>query len=100
MRGILAEAGFVDLDFEPVDQHMLLGGGGGLDAAVGFLLQLGPTRSVLAEADAATVEKATAAVREALEAYMTDEGVRMPSAAWIVRARRPTTARDEAASAQ
>jgi SAM-dependent methyltransferase len=87
--GILARAGFVDVAFEDV-RTMLGIGGGGLDAAVDFIVcGIGPTSAALRDADPAVRPKVAAAVREALAPFVTRAGVRMPAAAWIVTGRRP-----------
>jgi hypothetical protein len=71
-----------------VVETLRLGGGGGLDTTVDFLLQMGPTAAALRESpDPTLVPRVTAAVREALAPYVTDDGVRMSSASWIVTAR-------------
>jgi SAM-dependent methyltransferase len=88
VRGILERAGFADIAVEPFRTALTLGGGGGLDAAVEFLLQLGPTASALRDADPALRPTVTAAVREALAPFVTPAGPRLGAAAWIVTARR------------
>jgi SAM-dependent methyltransferase len=87
VRGILAGAGFEDVQLEPIRETLTVGGTGSLDEAVDFLLQIGPTGRILRESDPALTPKVAASVREALEPFHTDKGLRMPSAAWIVTAR-------------
>ena len=89
VRRILTGAGFTDLGFESVTETLTVGGGAGIDATITFLLQLGPTAAVLREVDDATRVKVRSAMRDALTPYLTADGVRMGSAAWIVTARRP-----------
>jgi SAM-dependent methyltransferase len=85
---ILRQAGFADIDFADVQQTLTLGGGGGVDAAVRLLLEgVGPTSAVLREAEPAVRERVTTAVRAALAPFADADGVRMPSAAWVVSAR-------------
>lgn len=60
-------------------------GGFDLDGAVNLALNVGPLGGALRENPAAT-DKVTGAVREALAPYATPDGVRMPSAVWIVSA--------------
>jgi len=86
---ILTGAGFTDVGFEDVRRPLRVGGGGDLDQTVDFLLQMGPTSRALREADPALVPIVTASIREALQPFYRDDGVRMPSAAWIVTARSP-----------
>jgi hypothetical protein len=70
-------------------EEILLGGGGTLGDAVEFLREGGMGRAVLAGADEATKDRAVAAVSDALAPYVTAEGVRIGTAAWLVTARRP-----------
>jgi SAM-dependent methyltransferase len=87
VSGILTEAGFDDVRLESIRETLTVGGSGGLDEAVDFLLQIGPTGRILRDSDPALTPKVAASVRQALEPYHGDEGLRMPSAAWIVTAR-------------
>ncbi len=88
--GVLTGAGFAEVTFDAIDEHMLLGGGAGIDQAVKFILQLGPTAAALRESGAEKVAEVAAAVGDALRPYFTpDVGVRMAAAAWVVSARRP-----------
>jgi len=88
VEGVLAGAGFVDVAFRTFAPEMTLGGEGGLDVAVEFLLQLGPMAAALRQANRPDLVPAvTAAVREALAPYATPRGVVMASKAWIVTAR-------------
>ncbi len=86
VRGILTRAGFAEPRFEQVDEVLSIGGGGDLDATVNFLLQLGPTAAALREAGPEKAQVVGAAVRESLGPFMTADGVRMPSASWVVTA--------------
>jgi SAM-dependent methyltransferase len=89
VRGILAQAGFVEIAFADLRETLTVGGGTSLDRTVEFLLQgVGPTSAALREADPAVRPKVAAAVREALAPFHGGAGVRMGSAAWIVTARR------------
>jgi SAM-dependent methyltransferase len=89
IRSLLADAGLVDVVIEPLAEEILLGGGGTLAEAVEFLREGSMGRAVLAGVDAATQDRAVIAVRDALAPYVTDEGVRIGTAAWLVTARRP-----------
>lgn len=87
---ILTAAGFADVAFDANDQDLILGGGADVDKAVEFILQLGPTAAALREAGPAKAAEVAAAVAESLRPYyVVGEGVRMPSATWVVSARRP-----------
>ncbi|MDX2166335.1 MAG: methyltransferase domain-containing protein [Deltaproteobacteria bacterium] len=86
VRDILAGAGFSAIEIEPLRQSLLIGGAD-LDAAVDFLLRMGPTARALREAgDPALTGRVAAAVREAMAPFHTPEGVKMDSAAWVVTA--------------
>ena len=89
VRDILTDAGFTDLGFEELQDTVTVAGGSDLDQTVQFLLQMGPTGQAMREAAAGTLDAVTAAIREALQSYVTPDGVRMEAAAWIVTGRRP-----------
>jgi len=88
VRGILTQAGFASLGFEAVDETLAIGGGGALDQAVDFVLQIGPVAAALREAGEGTRVAVAAAVRAAVEPFHSQQGVRMAAAAWIVTGRR------------
>ena len=92
VRRILTGAGFTDVSFEDARRELRVGGGGDLDQTVDFLLQMGPAARALREADPGLVPIVSAAIREALQPFQGADGVRMPSAAWIVTARTPRAA--------
>ena len=85
VRGILAGAGFTDIALTPQDKAI---GAPDLDQAVETALKVGPLGARLREAPH-LAGAVVAAVREALAAHATPEGVRLASATWIVTARRP-----------
>jgi SAM-dependent methyltransferase len=89
VRGILTRAGFNEIGFEPLQHDLIIGGGNGLDATADFMLQMGPTAQAMREADPALRDAVFASVRQSLEPYLTERGVCMGSASWIVTARRP-----------
>jgi len=89
VAAILGEAGFGDVAIEPIDPPLLLGGHLGLDGAVAWLSEGGMGKRFLGDADSATRERALGAARAALEPHVTPDGVRLGSAAWLVRAVRP-----------
>ncbi len=82
VRGILADGGFKGVS---IDLFESLIGGGDLGTAVALALQVGPLGAALRE-NSGLADKVTDAVREALARYVTPDGVRMPSAVWIVSA--------------
>lgn len=85
VRGILEQAGFVDIEITPHDQPI---GGHGLDDAVALSLKVGPVAAVLRESPEYR-EPAARAVRAAFAPMAGDDGVYFGSATWIVTARRP-----------
>ena len=87
VRGILEQAGFVEVQTERYERDMVVGGGPGIEDALRLLLRLGPASRALAQADGATRVAAMESVRAVLAPYRTESGVRMSSAAWIVTAR-------------
>jgi len=86
VTGILHDAGFADVDFAAAEDHLTIGGTTDLDEAVMFLLTLGPTAALLADASADLRATVVAAVRDAIAPHHGAQGVRMPAAAWLVRA--------------
>jgi SAM-dependent methyltransferase len=84
---ILESAGFEAVAIEPVYERVRLAGG--LDAAVEFLLEIGPTASALREAPDVPREDVARAIREAISRHGTGDPIEIPSAAWQVTARRP-----------
>ena len=91
---MLAAAGFEDIAHDSLERELFVGGGGDLDATVGFVLQLGPLGAALREAGDEVRTAAARDVSDALEPYFVDgpdgRGVRMSAAAWLVTARQPT----------
>ncbi len=94
LAGILAAAGFADESIEPVEHDLLVGGAANLDGAVAFAIDSGWMRSVLGDIDEDTRRRVADYIRLAFEAYATSDGVRIPSATWVVRARRRSRDRD------
>ncbi|WP_421930952.1 class I SAM-dependent methyltransferase [Phenylobacterium sp.] len=83
VRGILAAAGFTDVDLAPHDQKI---GSGDLDQTLTVSLKVGPLGAMLREHPDRR-DAVVAAVREALAAHDGPQGVKLPSATWIVTAR-------------
>ncbi len=89
VRGFLERAGFTEVAFEELDRVLEVGAGAGLDETAAFLTRIGPAGAALASADPDTIHRAVEAIRAAIAPYHTPEGVRMPSATWIVTGRAP-----------
>ncbi len=89
VRDILARAGFGGVTIADHRATLTVGGNGGLDRAVDFMLQMGPSGRALQGAEPALRATVAAAIRDALAAYHGPQGVRLAGAAWIVTASRP-----------
>lgn len=85
LRGFLSSAGFADIRIEPFDAMI---GAPDLDQAVEVALKVGPLGALLRD-QPDKADLVVGAIRQALAAYIAAEGVRLPSATWIVRARAP-----------
>lgn len=87
VKRILTAAGFKDVQLEPQDLPMTIGGNRSLSGAVDFLVGVGPIRGILAE----QIPDMQKRIRDAIEAAMAEDfssqGLRMASATWIVTAR-------------
>ncbi len=83
IREILTTAGFGDIAVEKVDEAVNIGT---IDSALDLMSAMGPAAASLREAGAAEKKKALSAMREALVAYETPNGVIMDGATWLVRA--------------
>jgi SAM-dependent methyltransferase len=86
LRSILGEAGFGDVQVEPLHETLWLGDD--TEQALDFLLHTGLARSFLDPAPPDAAARAVEATRAALDRHHGDGGVRVGSAAWLVRARR------------
>jgi SAM-dependent methyltransferase len=89
VRGLLESAGFARVETHDVREPLSLGGGS-LDDAVEFALEIGPAASALREAGAGPELRAkiAAEVRDALAPFVGPGGSpSLPSAAWIFTAR-------------
>ena len=83
IESTLSAAGYRDVRLTPVDETVNLGS---LDAAAAFLSKMGPAARLLREASEAERAAAITAMRAALEPYVTNTGVVMPAAFWVVEA--------------
>ena len=84
VRSILGQAGFADIAVEPFDA---LVGAGGLEDSLSVAFRIGPLGRVLREHPDRR-EAVVDAVRAALTPYVTDDGLKMAAAVWIVTARK------------
>jgi SAM-dependent methyltransferase len=85
-EGILAAAGFTEVNFTDVHEPVYYGP----DSATAFdaVFRLWEFKDLLANLDAATAEQARMRLRATLTAHNTDGGVYFDSRAWIITARR------------
>jgi SAM-dependent methyltransferase len=81
---ILTGAGLAPPRFTPADLTIDLAMGGGLEAAVDQACEIGATSRALQGQPAEAIALARAAVREALAAHVTPEGVKLGAAIWLV----------------
>ena len=86
VRGILADAGWRDIEMTSAHTSILIGGGGTLDDAIEFVRTGSMARTMLADKDPGTQARALSAVRAALAPYLDADGVRLDAAVWLVRA--------------
>ena len=86
LRGILADAGWRDIEMTSAHTSILIGGGGTIDDAVEFVRTGSMARTMLADKDPGTQARALSAVRAALAPYLDADGVRLDAAVWLVRA--------------
>lgn len=87
VREILEGAGFRETAVEAVTPTLHLADD--LEEALAFQQQVGPLARALAELDGPTRDEALAAAREALAPHVTDAGLRLGGACWLVSARAP-----------
>jgi hypothetical protein len=87
-EALLAAAGFVEIDVEPIATDILVGGGGSLEESTAFLLDMGIARGLLGRLDPEARAAAVEAVRTSLAArYEPGVGVRLGASAWFVSGR-------------
>jgi hypothetical protein len=86
IRSVLTDGGWHDINVTSRHAPLLVGGGGTVDDAVEFLRTGSIGRTILAGADEAATEQALRAVRDALAAHVTAEGVQLDAAVWLVQA--------------
>jgi SAM-dependent methyltransferase len=84
---ILNGAGYKDIQIDPVDQDLTVGGASSIDQAMEFYEYIGPLARMFAELDEPTRIKTRQAVREAVQPYQSADGLKLGSACWLVKAR-------------
>jgi SAM-dependent methyltransferase len=83
VRSILADSGYRSVTINPFDADI---GGGDLEQTLKLALGVGPLGRALRE-HPELADNVVDAVRDVLSNHLTSNGVRMPSAVWIVLAR-------------
>ena len=87
LAGVLTDAGFGEIEIDPVAPEITLGGGGDIDETVAFLLGTGNAWALFDGAAPAARRRAIGAVTDALrEFYEPARGVVLGTAAWLVTA--------------
>ena len=89
VNAILKSAGFSDISVDPFDTEMTIGrpGTDPLEDAMHQSLEIGPLSRLLADLDKTSRQAAIDAVRKALEPHLTERGVVLNGAVWLVTAR-------------
>ena len=82
---ILRESAFKDVTLEPIDRPIWMGGS--VAEVVDNAGRFGPLARAFAEATPEQIAKARAAIAEALAPHQSAEGVVLPGACWLVRAK-------------
>lgn len=85
LNGMLKDAGFVDIQIEDVRETVHVADS--LDEAMAFQSEIGPAARALTELEGDQRDQALAAVRSALSERMTDSGLHLGAATWLVSAR-------------
>lgn len=90
VRGILSEAGWSDVGFEPVDFDYVAGSGEDPVAdALDFFGHIGPAARAIRMLEGEARIAFLGRLRELAEAHLNDGAVRFAAAAWIVTAKKP-----------
>ncbi len=87
VRAVLADAGYVDIELEEVNEPVEPGSDA--EDAFAFVRTIGPAQGLLEDLDEPTRGQALEALRRTVADHETDEGVLIPSAAWLITATKP-----------
>jgi SAM-dependent methyltransferase len=87
VRSILEGAGFTAIEIDALEQPLGLGDGGGIEQAVEFAVEVGPTARLVRDVAPDVKSRVRDAIHTALLPFAGPGGVRLPSACWIVAAR-------------
>ena len=84
---ILEGAGFREVSLTPLDPEIRLAGPKGEAEAADFVMVMGPLVRVLPNLSAAQLENVRATLEVYFKGHTTSQGVVLPTANWVVRAR-------------
>ena len=87
MHRILEGAGFSEVSLTPLDPVIQLAGPKGEAEAADFVIVMGPLMRVLPSLSAAERENVRATLEVYFRGHATSQGVVLPAANWVVRAR-------------
>lgn len=88
-RGILEGAGFVDVALDPFEANMELAIASDFSRSVEMITGLGPVGRMLTDETEDMKAKVKDLVGKALQSRMTDEGIQLKGAVWVVTAKVP-----------
>lgn len=86
---ILGGAGFAAITMTPHDLSFDIAAGGGLETAIGYMLDIGPASRTFDKGDAAARAKVEAALRAGLSPHVKGQSVPLAAGIWIVTAKNP-----------
>ncbi|MDH3737567.1 MAG: methyltransferase domain-containing protein [Alphaproteobacteria bacterium] len=84
VRGILSDAGFTGIEMTPHDHALAVEAD--IESSVNKLIQLGPMAQPIAQSTAEIQDQIKADLTASTQPYLTETGVKIDSASWIVRA--------------
>jgi SAM-dependent methyltransferase len=87
VRRILRAAGFAEPEFDGVEVMLDVAGGDGLDAALAYVMEIGPASRALDNQPDLQRGAVATAITQALAPYVEGSSVRLGGAIWLVRAR-------------
>lgn len=90
VEGILGGAGFANIEIEPHDPVVDIGGGLPLQQVADFVVQMGPTSRLLQDASDDLKSRVASSIASALKPSYANGRVALKGAAWLVRARNAT----------
>lgn len=86
VRGVLEAGGCKEVNLEPAQAALTMGGAVTVEDAVDFLLEIGPVARLLLDVSEAVRARVVEEMHAALTPYASSNGVRMGGAVWIVTA--------------